>query len=76
MRLRECCPKTMLEAETIAIRFETHKIVDQGRVAPVNDISEIDREYGVAVYQKYVTILGELIIFEPWRENYHFFQPS
>ena len=24
-----------------------------------------------AVYQKYLTKLGELIIFEPWRENYH-----
>ena len=36
------------------------------------------REYlhSVAVYQKYLTRLGELIIFEPWRENYHFSQPS
>ena len=32
--------------------------------------------YGVAVYQKYLTRLGELIIFEPWRENYYFSQPS
>ena len=32
--------------------------------------------YSVAVYQKYLTRLGELIIFEPWRENYHFSQPS
>ena len=30
----------------------------------------------VAVYQKYLTRLRELIIFEPWRENYHFSQPS
>ena len=38
----------------------------------------INREYvhSVAVYQKYLTRLGELIIFEPWRENYHFSQPS
>ena len=28
--------------------------------------------YSVAVYQKYLTRLGELIIFEPWLENYHF----
>ena len=37
----------------------------------------INREYvyTVAVYQKYLTRLGELIIFEPWRENYHFSQP-
>ena len=35
------------------------------------------REYihSVDVYQKYLTRLGELIIFEPLRENYHFFQP-
>ena len=32
--------------------------------------------YSFAVYQKYLTSLGELIIFEPWRENYHFSQPS
>ena len=31
--------------------------------------------YSVAVYQKNPTRLGELIIFEPWRENYHFSQP-
>ena len=38
----------------------------------------INKEYvpSVAVYQKYLTRLGELIIFEPWRENYHFSQPS
>ena len=30
----------------------------------------------VAIYQKYLTRLGELIIFLPWRENYHFSQPS
>ena len=32
--------------------------------------------HSVAVYQKYLTRLGELIIFEPWLENYHFSQPS
>ena len=38
----------------------------------------VNREYvhSVAVYQKYLTRLGELIIFEHWRENYHFSQPS
>ena len=25
---------------------------------------------------QYLTRLGEFIIFEPWRENYHFSQPS
>ena len=37
-----------------------------------------NREYidSVVVYEKYVTRLGELIIFKPWRENYHFSQPS
>ena len=32
--------------------------------------------YSVVVYQKYQTRLRELIIFEPWRENYNFSQPS
>ena len=32
--------------------------------------------YSVAVFQKYLTRLGELIIFEPLRENYHFSKPS
>ena len=31
--------------------------------------------YSVVVYQKYLTRLGELIIFEPWRENYNFSKP-
>ena len=37
----------------------------------------LHREYvhSVAVYKKYLTRLGELIISEPWRENYHFSQP-
>ena len=40
----------------------------------VCNVVSIYREYvySVAVYQKYLTRLGELIIFEPWRENYHF----
>ena len=39
---------------------------------------EINREYvySVAAYQKYLTRLGESIIFEPWRGNYHFSQSS
>ena len=38
----------------------------------------VNREYvySAVVYQKYLTRLRELIIFEPWRENYHFSQPS
>ena len=38
----------------------------------------LNREYvySAVVYQKYLTRLRELIIFEPWRENYHFSQPS
>ena len=32
--------------------------------------------YSFAVYQKCLTRLGELIIFEPWRENYYFPEPS
>ena len=30
--------------------------------------------YSVALYQKYLTRLGEMIIFEPRFENYHFSQ--
>ena len=38
----------------------------------------INREYvySAVVYQEYLTRLRELIIFEPWLENYHFSQPS
>ena len=32
--------------------------------------------YSIAAYQKYLTSLGELKIFEPWRENDRFFQLS
>ena len=32
--------------------------------------------YSVVVYKEYLTRLGELIIFEPLRENYHFSQQS
>ena len=39
-------------------------------------IMEIENTYSVAVYQNYLTRLGKLIIFEPWRENYQFSQPS
>ena len=48
-----------------SVRGETH------------DFDTKYREYAhsVAVYQKYLTGLGELIIFEPWREN-DFSQPS
>ena len=40
--------------------------------------SQINREYvySALVYQKYLTRLRELIIFEPWREKNHFSQPS
>lgn len=31
LRLQECCPKTIVEAETIAVRLETHKLVDGER---------------------------------------------
>ena len=41
-------------------------------------VNQLHREYvySVAVYQKYLTRLGELIIFELWRENYLFSQSS
>ena len=42
------------------------------------ELDIVDREYvySAVVYQKYLTRLRELIIFEPWRENDHFSQPS
>ena len=36
----------------------------------------IEYVYSVAVYKKYLTRLRELIVFESWQENYHFYQPS
>ena len=49
-----------------------------GRLKMCKDITTVYREYvySAVVYQKYLTRLRELIIFEPWRENYHFSQPS
>ena len=35
----------------------------------------IEYVYSVAVYQKYLTRLGEMIIFSPKLENYQFSQP-
>ncbi|XP_053391299.1 scaffold attachment factor B2-like [Mercenaria mercenaria] len=32
LRLRECCPKFISEAETIAVRLEIHKLADKQRV--------------------------------------------
>ena len=40
------------------------------------NVINIEYVYSAVVYQKYLTRLRELIIFEPWRENYHFSQPS
>ena len=39
---------------------------------------DVHKEYvhSVAVNQKYLTRLGEMTIFEPLRENYHFSQPG
>ena len=50
----------------------------QGPQSPtiVNNVRYREYVYSVAVYQKCLTRLGELIIFEPWRENYHFSRPS
>ena len=38
----------------------------------------VNREYvhSVDIYQKYLTRLGELVIFEPWRENRHYSKTS
>ena len=42
----------------------------------IYDVMNREYVYSAVVYQKYLTRLRELIIFEPWRENYHFSQPS
>ena len=40
-------------------------------------LEDIENTYTVLPYIKDIKKrLGELIIFEPWRENYHFSQPS
>jgi len=36
LRLRECCPKSVTDAETIAVRLETHKLADKQRMKPIN----------------------------------------
>ena len=36
LRLRECCQKSISEAETIAVRLETHKLADKQRMQNVN----------------------------------------
>ena len=47
LRLRECCPKTVMEAETIAVRLETHKLADQQRLNPVNAYTKDSKEPGI-----------------------------
>ena len=44
----------------------------------IDALIQVYREYvySAVVYQKFLTRLRELLIFEPWRENYHFSQPS
>ena len=48
---------------------------DQGQKSTLSDWIYREYVYSVAVCKKYLTRLGELIIFEPRRENYHFSQP-
>ncbi|KAL3857159.1 hypothetical protein ACJMK2_011854 [Sinanodonta woodiana] len=42
LRLRECGPKTLNEAETIAVKMEAHKLADKQRQKNVNTFSEIE----------------------------------
>ena len=42
------------------------------RVVKTRDCINREYIYSAVVYQKYLTRLRKLIIFEPWRENYHF----
>ena len=73
--------KIMLETALNTIQ-SLDQIVDHvNHVIYSNHTSLVDvvyREYvhSALVYQKYLMRLRELIIFEPWRENYHFSQPS
>ena len=52
--------------KTILERVESKKALCRNR----------EYVYSAVIHQKYLTRLRELIIFEPWRENYHFSQPS
>ena len=62
-----------LFADTLSLLFAEHG----PSILFMFSSARIYREYvySVAVYQKYLTRLGELIIYKPWRENYHFSQP-
>ena len=66
---------------TITIPAYVEMTFDKKALENMLDTRENDQRpyreyvYSVAIYQKYLTRLGELIIFEPWRENYHFSQP-
>ena len=58
--------------------FVSRDLVTKGFRLNLIIMKNIYREYvySAVVYQKYLTRLRELIIFETWRENYHFSQPS
>ena len=61
------------ERVKLIVLYHTNKILDMLKLRVFCRYREY--VYSAVVYQKYLTRLRELIIFEPWRENYHFSQP-
>lgn len=52
LRLRECCPKSMNEAETLAVRLETHKLADKQRVQTVNAFTSQNKHQKSMFFRK------------------------
>lgn len=59
LRLRECCPKTMGEAETIAVRLETYKLADQQRNQSEKVCRTFDSGFGQSS-QKFDSLVDRL----------------
>ena len=60
LRLRECGPKTLNEAETIAVKMEAHKLADKQRQKNVNSFSEKETVPNESKLDKIVQRLEQL----------------
>ena len=65
---------TFILSSATPFKLDQSKILSFG--IELKGLEHREYVYSFAVYQKHLTRLGELIIFEPWPENYHFSQPS
>ena len=75
INIRQPIKKNLLQKNCHLLAY----ILRVNEKSPLNELAvkmgHREYVYSVAVYQRYLTRLGELIIFELWRENYHFIQP-